>query len=311
MTDDGPDKVTPTNRRLIEGSDATADDAVSVMFHHTVFCQTGLPYRDPGDEVRVWSRKNGQVGLRIEAGSAWNPDINDFVQLGLPFGAKPRLLLAYLNAEAMRTGEPEIEVEGSLTAFVRRLKLDPMGRNIRIIKEQLSRLAASSIRLGMSRGREAVTIKSEIVSAFSLWWPKEDGQRLIWPTSIRLSDTYFKSLTRHAVPLHDRALMALSGSSMALDIYCWLAQRLHRIEWGEPAFVPWAALKEQFGWNYDRMDKFKAVFRQTLKVAHSQYRAADIELDDKGMTLRHSPPPVKGRTILVVNRPSKRGETSA
>ena len=44
-------------------------------------------------------------------------------QIGLPFGPKPRLILAYLNAEALRTGSPEIEVEASLTAFVQRLKL--------------------------------------------------------------------------------------------------------------------------------------------------------------------------------------------
>ena len=105
------------------------------------------------------------------------------------------------------------------------------------------------------------------------------------------------------VPLHDRALSALAGSAMALDVYAWLAQRLHRIEWGKRVFVPWAALKAQFGWHYDRMDKFKAVFRQTVRDVHSQYRAADIELDGRGTTLRHSPPPVRGRTGIVVKVP--------
>ena len=90
---------------------------------------------------------------------------------------------------------------------------------------------------------------------------------------------------------------------MALDVYAWLAQRLHRIEWGKRVFVPWAALKAQFGWHYDRMDKFKAVFRQTVRDVHSQYRAADIELDGRGITLRHSPPPVRGRTGIVVKVP--------
>lgn len=124
---------------------------------------------------------------------------------------------------------------------------------------------------------------------------------LLWPSQVRLSLDYFDSLTRHAVPLHDQALMALSGTAMGLDVYCWLAQRLHRIEWGKRVFIPWPTLQLQFGWHYRRLDKFKAVFRDTLKQVHSQYRAADVDLDGRGMTLRHSPPPVKGRS-WVVNR---------
>jgi hypothetical protein len=30
---------------------------------------------------------------------------------------------------------------------------------------------------------------------------------------------------------------------MALDMYAWLAQRLHRIEPAKRAFIPWTALK--------------------------------------------------------------------
>lgn len=289
--------------RLLNLGDATESEPTTIFYQHSILCQTGLPYRNPGDDVRTWKRANGQIGLQVEAGSAWNPDAADFVQLGLPYGPKPRLLLAYLNAEALRRQSPEVEVERSLTAFVKALRLDPKGRNIAIIKDQLSRLSASSIRLGFTREGEAVTIKTDIVSAFSLWWPKDDRQRILWPSKVRLSPEYFDSLTKHAVPLHDKALMALSGSAMGLDVYAWLAQRLHRIEWGQRVFVPWPALKAQFGWHYDRLRKFREVFTQAVRLVHSQYRAADISLDGRGMILRRSPPPVKGRTGIVVQVP--------
>ena len=68
---------------------------------------------------------------------------------------------------------------------------------------------------------------------------------------------------------------------------------------GKPAFIPWTALKDQFGWHYRRMRKFKQIFRQTLDMVLSQYRGARLELDDRGMTLRNSPPPVKGRMALI------------
>ncbi len=287
--------------RLLDAADATQDDSQSILYQHTVFCQTGLPYRNPGDGVLTWERLNGGVHLKIRAGDAMHPQKQQLVQVGLPYGPKPRLILAHLNAEALRQGSPEIEVEESLTAFVKRLKLDPGGRTIGTIKDQLTRLSASHITLGVARDGQAVTINTGIVSAFSLWLPKNDRQRVLWPSKVRLSLDYFDSLTRHAVPLHDAALTALSGNAMGLDVYCWLAQRLHRIEWGKRVFIPWPALQAQFGGHYERVRKFREVFTQTLKLVHSQYRAADLDLDGKGMTLRHSPPPVKGRS-WVVNR---------
>ena len=236
--------------------------------------------------------------MKVLAGEAMHPVSGDFVKVGLPYGPKPRLILAHLNGEALRQQSPEIEIEQSLTAFVKRLKLDAGGRTIATIKDQLARLSASSIRLGYLRDGRAVTVNSQIVTAFDLWFPK-DGQRVLWPSTVRLSAEYFESLTKHAVPLHDQALAALSGTAMGLDVYSWLAHRLHRIELGQRVFIPWSQLKAQFGWHYDRMDNFKKVFRQTLRTVHSQYRAADIDLDDRGMTLRCSPTPVKGRSWVV------------
>lgn len=81
---------------------------------------------------------------------------------------------------------------------------------------------------------------------------------------------------------------------------------MHRVNPGKPVFIPWTALKDQFGWHYGRMDKFKAVFRQTLDMVLSQYRGACWELDNRGMTLRNSPPPVKIRLALISPKPKAR-----
>ncbi|MGH7187600.1 MAG: replication protein RepA [Acetobacteraceae bacterium] len=304
MSDDKPQGTSAQRlMRMVEAADAVADDPQTVLFQHTVFCQTGLPYRNPGEEARIWERVNGAATLKIIAGEAMHPKLRRFVPIGLPFGPKPRLILAHLNAEALRRQSPEIEVEASLTAFVKRLRLDPGGRTISTIKDQLARLSASAIRLGLVRDGHAITVNSQIITAFDLWFPKDDRQRVLWPTTVRLSGDYFDSLARHAVPLHERALMALSSSAMGLDVYAWLAQRLHRIDRNKPVLVPWPTLQAQFGWHYDRVRDFRRVFRQTVQLVHSQYRAAAIELDGRGITLQHSPPPVNGRTEIVVHKP--------
>lgn len=273
------------------------DDELS--FQHTVFCQTSLPYRDPGDEVREWKRRQGAVSLLVEAGQAEHPVTGEWVKLGLPWGTKPRLILAHLNAEALRRRSPVIEIESSLTAFVRRIRGFDHGREIRAFKEQLSRLSVAVVRLAMTREERAVQINTHIVTEFELWPEKDERQRVLWPSTIRLSREYFASLEKHAVPLREADLAALAHSALALDIYSWLAQRLRRIERRKTAFVPWEALRQQFGPDYGLMFNFKRVFRVALVQVLACYTAARVELDEKGMTLRASDPPVAGRLILV------------
>jgi hypothetical protein len=92
---------------------------------------------------------------------------------------------------------------------------------------------------------------------------------------------------------------------MGLDVYAWLAERLHRIDPGKPAFVPWTALKGQFGVDYDRIRAFRAVFLRTLgqvKVAYPDARVGE-EISaaglQAGLRLEHSRPPVTKRMISL------------
>ena len=343
MTDDGSPKpvgkilealpvakVTQTRirERLIDAAVLlnSPNDPLSVLYQHSVLCQTCLPFRDPGDDARVWERVNGGVRLKVLAGEAMHPERGDFVPVGLPFGPKARLVLMHINQLAIVKQSPHIEVEDSLTAFVRRvLKLDPKGRNITDVKAQLARLAAANITLGLvsdnAAGTNAATGYLRVVKDFNVWFPKDERQRILWPSVIDLSLDYFQSLLTHAVPLNELHIAALSHSGLALDIYAWLAQRLHRIPTDKPAFISWAALHGQFGQGYNpaRMDKFRAVFRVALTEVLQVYRTARITQDERrpprrvlqggqqvwrerpaqGLTLYNSLPPVPRRLHVV------------
>jgi len=309
---------TPIQRRLIDTAALNVEqpDLQTILYQHTVFCQTSLPYRNPGDEARTWDRINGDVHLKVLAGEAMHPDKGRLVEVGLPFGPKCRMVLMHINQRALVTESPHVEVEDTLSKFVRNvLQLDSKGRNMRVVKDQLARLSASSIRLGIVRDGHAVTVNSQIVTAFDVWFPKDDRQRVLWPSTVSLSLDYFQSLMNHAVPLEEAHIAALSHSSLALDIYAWLAQRLHRIPVGKPARVSWVALHSQFGQGYnpEYMSKFRQVFRVALKEVLTLYKAARVEEEDasqariyfqggrqvwrekpaKGLTLYNSPPPVR------------------
>jgi hypothetical protein len=182
-----------------------------------------------------------------------------------------------------------------MTAFVRALGIDTNGRNLRTLRDQLARLAAAHILFGIG----SKTIKTDVIDAFDLWWPDDAKQRTMWPSTVQLAPRYFDSLTKHAVPLDSRAVAALAHSALDLDIYAWLAQRLHRIPKGKPQTITWQALKSQFGPDYDRLIDFRRKFVLALKTVLTAYPNARVEIAEAGLVLWNSPPPVLKRLVSV------------
>jgi hypothetical protein len=292
-----PKGLTPIQQRLITSPAVTDETSENILYQHSGLCQTCLPYRDPGDDIRTWERSNGSSRLQLQAGQAYYGE--RFVEIGLPFGPKSRIILAHLNTEALRTGSPEIETAKTITAFVSRIGLATHGRNMRSIKDQLARLSATTIRIGRMSNGIATTTTGQIVGKFDVSFPKDERQRVLWPCTVVLSSDYFESLQRHAVPLNESAIAALSHSAMALDIYAWLAQRLHRIPAGKPASVPWTCLQGQFGWDYTRIRAFRVDFKTALAQVLTQYQAARLSVTEKGLSLWNSQPPVKNRLLII------------
>jgi hypothetical protein len=276
------------------------EDPSGIVYQHSVLCQTFLPYRDPGFDIRSWERSNGFLNLKVVAGDSVDSATGQFAPVGLPFGPKARLVLCHLNAEALRTRTPEIELADSLTKFVRHtLALSNDGRTLATVKDQLTRIAAADFRVAMRKDSAAHVLKGAFVERFSLWAPDGGGGERS-PTTVQLSRPYFESLLSRAVPLNESAVWCLSHNAMAMDIYAWLAQRLHRIDPDKgDVLVPWPQLHAQFGCAYARLRKFREVLVPTLAQVQQYYPQAKITLDRRGMALRHSRPPVAKRRFVI------------
>jgi hypothetical protein len=294
--------ATIIQQRLLDlATDIAASPPEDLAFTHSVLAQTSLPTVKPPDGMRRWERRQGRATLLVVAGEALDPTTRQFCQLPLPYGPKARLLLMHLNSEAVRRQSPVIPVEDSMTAFFRRLMGRTQdGRQIRMLKSQLAALAAANFSMGIMQGEDrALQVDTKVVSAFDLWFPKDNSQRVLWPSTLRLSLDYFESLTRFAVPLDERAIAALAHSAIALDIYCWLAQRLHRIPIGNPQFVPWTAVYDQFGQGYSEIRKFRRDFLKLLLQVKAAYPAARLSDDNRGIILEASQPPVTKRLVQI------------
>ena len=118
----------------------------------------------------------------------------------------------------------------------------------------------------------------------------------------RLSEGFYEQLQRHPVPLQDAAIRAIANNSMALDVYAWLAYRLHSLD--KPRPISWKAIKAQFGAGYARMDHFKNNFRPTLTLALAVYPDARVDEDENGagLILHPSRPPVPSRLVTLASK---------
>ncbi|MHB1423638.1 MAG: hypothetical protein ACYC3I_10680 [Gemmataceae bacterium] len=77
--------LTAHQQRLLDASTAIRSAPPDrINFLHAVQCQCGIPYKNPGEGVLEWDRKQGNASLRIEAGSAIDPSTGDFKRMGLP-----------------------------------------------------------------------------------------------------------------------------------------------------------------------------------------------------------------------------------
>lgn len=297
--------ISSVQMRLVESAGSIREAVPEeIAFQHSVLCQTSLPYRSTSE--RRWEARNGNVMLLVQAGEAFDRERQKWVELPLPFGPKARLILMYLNSEAIRTKNPIIDVEHSMTAFLRQLQgRDPNGDEIQKFKRQLSALAQAKISMAAAEpglvGEPEWTAHANlpIVKFIDLWFTKDANQRVLWPGTLELTRDYFDDLTKHAVPLDQRAIAALSHSAMGLDAYAWLAQRLWRVPAGKPYKVAWARLHQQFGSGYKQIRQWRQIFLKTLKDVQSQYPDAKLGHDRGGLLLFQSPPPIRKKVIQI------------
>ena len=77
---------------------------------------------------------------------------------------------------------------------------------------------------------------------------------------------------------------------MALDIYVWLAYRLHVL--GQSTSISWASLHAQFGAGFKLLRQFKPHFLDAFAAAAAAYPDAKLDIGEGGITLYPSRPPV-------------------
>jgi len=262
-----------------------SDEHQRVGIMHAGFAMTALPHKALKDSV--WIRQGGNIKLRIESGA----DAQDRI-VGLPYGAIARMILLYLQTEAVKRQSREIELGRSMNQWLASMGVSNGGKNYQMVREQSRRL--SLCRLTFYRVEDNATTITNGSFVRDAILPTRDGEQLpLWRETIRLDEGFYQSLIEHPLPVREAAIREIGHRSMALDVYVWLAYRLHRLTKSTP--VSWKALYDQFGGGFQRIRKFREQFREPLALALAAYPEANVDVEERGVRMNPSPPPVAER----------------
>src|SRR4051812_5615829 len=256
------------------------------------FAMAALPHKKTSEAI--WEKDGGAVKLLVESGLD-----ADRVPVGIPYGSIARMILLYLQTQAVRTRSREIELGASMNAWLTAMDIPVGGKTYQIVREQSRRI--SRCRLTFFRRTstaELVTNGAFVRDSILPLDPNQAGQMPLWQERVRLDEGFYQSLIEHPLPLRETAIRQISNRSMAIDLYVWLAYRLHVLP--GPVAVGWTALRRQFGESYGELRFFRRDVLPSLKLALAVYPEARVIIDEKaGLTLYPSPPPVPEREIAV------------
>ena len=223
-----------------------ADPERGFMARTMALCS--LPRTNPGNRHQ-YKRVNGPYKLVMVAGA----------DNKLPYGNLPRLLMAWVSTEAVRTQSRELVMGRSLSEFMRTLGVyDSSGRTQTRLRNQMKRLFSAHVSLVYEDEHREATAAALIADLTDFWWnPRRPDQPSLWESKIHLSEPFFNEIIQHPVPIDMNTLTALKRSPLGLDLYLWLVYRTFPLR--APLRLTWKQVYRQFGAHPDKASDKKTI----------------------------------------------------
>ena len=265
-------------------SASEADPNMGFMARTMALCS--LPRSNPGNR-KEYKRVNGPFTLGMIAG------LNN----KLPYGNLPRLILAWVCSEAVRTQSPVLILGKSLSDFMRALGIySSSGEKHTRLRNQMKRLFGCSVTLIYEDAQMNVTASSFIADRTAFWWNEsKPAEPVLFNSEIRLGEDFFNEIISHPVPLNMNTLNALKRCALGLDLYLWLVYRTFTLR--APQRITWRQVYRQFGLHPDKASDKRTVLDFRRKVLRELKK---IKLAWPG--LRYATPP--GVLILHPSTPA-------
>ena len=276
--------VSKHERLMVEAAhQVLSDDAEKIGFTYSGFALTSLPHK-PQTEL-VWKRDGHNLTMLVESGRG-----RDGKPLGLPYGSYARFILLFLQSEAVRTQSREVELGRSMRVWLGTMGLSIGGTTYKMVNEQARKISGCTLTFFADRAGAQIKSKGGFVKTEITMSNVIDDQPTLWQDRVLLDEDFYRALREHPVPVSETALRAIGPRSMVIDVYIWLAYRLHALK--KDMEVGWPTLHAQFGAGFSRLRRFRAHFIECLGLAVAAYPDAHVEISERGVILRPSRPAI-------------------
>lgn len=276
--------ITKHERQVVEAAyQVLSDDAERMGFAYSGFALTSLPHK-PQTEL-TWKRDGHNLTMLIQSGvdRSGKP-------LGLPYGSYARFILLFLQSEAIRTGCHEIELGRSMRVWLGTMGLSIGGTTYRLVNEQARRISGCSLTFFADQAGAQIKSRGGFVKTEITMSNVVGDQPMLWQDRVILDEDFYRALREHPVPVSEAALRAIGPRSMVIDVYIWLAYRLHSLT--RDVEIGWPALQRQFGAGFKLIRKFRMHFCECLALAMAAYPEARVSMGDRGVILHPSRPAI-------------------
>src|SRR3954452_5593655 len=203
-------------------AEVLADDSQNLGITYSGFCLTGFPHKRLPD-TEMWEKRGHNVTLLVEPGrlkiGSGLPTL-----FGVPYGARARMILIYLQTQAIRTDSPKVRLGRSMRDWMGRMGIAVGGETARALRDQARRIAACSIKFFWT----STDIKGRLSDGFELgsiirsglfFRDEEKSHEILFDDAVMIDDVFFQALRKHPVPLLESSIKQLKDKSMSLDIY--------------------------------------------------------------------------------------------
>jgi len=226
-----------------------SDEDGKIGIAHAGFAMAALPHKRTSETV--WERDSGQIKLLVESG------LDSHKQpTGIPYGSIARMILLYLQTQAVKTRSREVELGASMNAWLTAMDIPVGGKTYQIVREQSRRISRCRLTFFRRTSNAELVMNGAFVrNAILPLDTSSPNQIPLWQERVKLDEGFYQSLINHPLPLREAAIREILSRSLAIDVYIWLAYRLHVLS--GPIEISWIALKGQFGEGYKELRFFR------------------------------------------------------
>ena len=247
------------------------------------FVLCGLPIRRPPAGSMKYTRRNGRFVLEVVA----HPDY------GLPFG-QDRLIPLWVATQAVRQQSRTI-VFDSAAEILREFGPPLDGPHYARLVAGFKRVFGSTIYFGDERrlglGQVWDYRRFHFFDHLKVWWTRGTCDRDVDVPSARnaivLSESFWREIQEHPIPVDLTVVRALAGNPGAMDFYMWIVWRCFVAD-GRTTIPLFGSngLTTQVGvGDYTRERNFRKRVREWLKVVRVYWPECPAQFAENGLAL--------------------------